>query len=200
MMHSRYACLCLAALTAAAPPVPISSPPKPSLSLYPERFYRGPPMLLTSPIDRIAMEEVPRSIKTVGRWQICSQPQLRGDCIEVEGNYPVEAGLGVKFAVLSARPVGVGIGAGVTAPGTMPGGVTLGGIASRYWPAPTYGEERVVACPDTKASNNCAHDSAEDLCRRAGYRRAEHWQLENIGGRLMLADVLCVKGAWGVTR
>jgi hypothetical protein len=75
----------------------------------------------------------------------------------------------------------------------VPGGPSLTGMASRYWPAPTYGGARVRACPDGKASLDCAHDTAEALCRRAGYRSVRYWQLQTVAGQTYLSDVLCVR-------
>ena len=184
----------LALLLAAATPLP------PALTVHSERFFHGEAQALAAASDDLHMRFPVRSLRTSGGWQVCSEPRLKGDCVELEGDYPVEAGLGMRFSIRSLRPIPPGSGAGASAPTMAPGGASLAGLTSRYWPAPTYGSERVLACPTGEPSRNCAHDTAEDLCRRAGYRQAEHFQLEDVGGRLMLSDVLCVKGAWGVTR
>lgn len=77
------------------------------------------------------------------------------------------------------------------------------GMAACFFPAPLYGNERVLACPagnDEKpgddrgsADKGCAKDTAEALCRRAGYKGAEHFALQPERGLYYLADVLCVR-------
>ncbi len=166
----------------------------PVLKLYPDRFFHGEPQVWQAETADTKSKAVPGSIKAEGRWLVCSEKQFQGNCTELEGDYPVDAGLGLHFTVRSLRALPAGDGAGRVAQGVQPGGASLTGVASRYWPAPTYGSERVLACPKGAPSPNCAHDSAEDLCRRAGYRQAKHWQLQDEGGRLYLADVLCVTG------
>jgi hypothetical protein len=95
--------------------------------------------------------------------------------------------------VRSLRQLPPGQGAGKPTAGVQPAGASVAGVASRYWPAPRYGHERILACPDGKPSFNCAHDTAEDMCRRAGYRVVRYWQLQTVDSRVYLADILCTR-------
>jgi hypothetical protein len=86
-----------------------------------------------------------------------------------------------------------GGGAALPPPGATPGGPSLSGNLSRFFAAPTYGTERVLACPDGAPGAACAKKTAEDMCRRAGYRAADHFILQRERGLYYLADVLCTK-------
>lgn len=163
------------------------------LTLFPERFYRGAARVFTGDQRQISPAITPQSLSITGRWELCSGNDFQGRCIEIDRDYPVEAGLGDGFTVRSARQLVPGQGAGKPTAGVQPGGTSVAGVASRYWPAPTYGSERILACPTGKASFNCAHDTAEDMCRRAGFRVVRYWQLQTVEGRVYLADILCTR-------
>lgn len=178
-----------AALLLAAAPVAAA----PQLTLFGERFYRGTAQAFTSETPQLSRAATPQSLKLNGRWEVCSEAGFKGRCIEIDRDYPVAAGLGGGFTVQSLRPLAAGGGAGTPVAGMIPGGTSIIGVASRYWPAPSYGSERVLACPSGKSNLNCAHDTAEDLCRRAGYRTIRYWQLQTVGTRVYLADILCTR-------
>ena len=165
----------------------------PQLTLFSERFYRGDGQSFTAAQPRLPRAVAPQSLTITGRWELCSEAAFKGRCIEIDRDYPVSAGLDSGFKVNSLRPLAPGEGAGKPAAGVTPGGTSIIGVASAYWPAPTYGSERVLACPSGKANLNCAHDTAEALCRRAGYRALRYWQLQTVGTRVYLADILCTR-------
>ena len=171
----------------------LAAAPAPQLNLFADRFYRGETQVFTADQPHLATPLKPQSLRIIGRWEICNDDDFKGRCIEIDRDYPVEAGLGEGFAVRSVRLLAPGQGAGKPTAGVQPGGSSIAGVASRYWPAPTYGSERILACPDGKASFNCAHDTAEDMCRRAGYRVVRYWQLQTVEGRAYLADILCTR-------
>jgi hypothetical protein len=141
----------------------------------------------------LATPIIPESLRISGRWEVCNDEDFKGRCIEIDRDYAVDASLGGGFTVRSLRQLLPGGGAGKPTAGVIPGGPNLSGVGSRYWAAPTYGTERVLACPSGKPSLNCAHDTAEDLCRRAGYRVVRYWQLQTIENRVYLADILCTR-------
>ncbi len=188
MMRRAALVLALLAGVAAAP-----APENPKLTLYGERFYRGESQSFTADQPRLAVPISPQSLSIVGRWELCSGKDFDGRCIEIDRDYPVEAGLGDGFTVRSLRQLVPGQGAGKPTAGVQPGGTSITGVASRYWPAPSYGRERILACPNGKPSFNCAHDTAEDMCRRAGYRVVRYWQLQTVDSRVYLADILCTR-------
>lgn len=171
----------------------LAAAPAPQLSLFAERFYRGAAQVFTADQPRLATPLKPQSLKISGRWEVCSDDDFEGRCIEIDRDYPVEAGLGEGFSVRSLRQLVPGQGAGKPTDGVQPGGTSIAGVASRYWPAPTYGTERILACPSGKANFNCAHDTAEDMCRRAGFRVVRYWQLQTAAGQVYLADILCTR-------
>ncbi len=179
------------ALGAAADPAPQSLTP--TLTVFAEHFYRGKAIAFGQDEGDIRLEFPPGSVKAQGRWLVCSEPRFKGRCIELENDYPVEASLGLNFRVRSLRGVQLGAGAGRPAPGMVPGGPSLAGSSARFFASPNYGSERALACPDGAASMSCAKRTAEDLCRRAGYRAAEHFTLQSERGLYYLADVLCTK-------
>jgi hypothetical protein len=135
----------------------------------------------------------PRSLRTDGRWRVCSEPRFKGRCIEIDGAFPVETGLGIDFNIRSLQAIAAGTGAGHPAPDVAPGGASLAGLASRFFPAPVFGRERVLACPDGAPATGCARETAANLCRRAGYREARHFVLQAERGLYYLADVLCIR-------
>lgn len=180
----------VAAMQAAAAPAADAAP---QISFFGDRFYRGQVQHFTADQPRIDPAIVPQSVRIIGRWEVCSEADFDGKCLEIDRDYPVAAGLDGGFRLQSLRRLAAGAGAGTPVAGVLPGGDNLTGIESRYWTAPTYGNERVLACPDGKANLNCAHDTAENLCRRAGYRQVRYWQLQTIAGKAYLADILCVR-------
>ncbi len=178
----------LAALLLAA-----AAPQDATLMLFAEHFYRGKSVSFAADEGDIRPGFAPASIKASGRWLVCSEPRFKGRCVELDKDYPVEAALGISFNIRSLRALQPGAGAALPPPGTTPGGPSLAGNLSRFFAAPTYGSERTLACPDGAPGMACAKKTAEDLCRRAGYRAAEHFILQSERGLYYLADVLCTK-------
>ncbi len=180
-------------LAAAAPQAAAATPPAASLTLFAEHFYRGKSTSYSVDEGDIRLGFPPASVKISGRWLVCSEPRFKGRCVELDKDYPVEAALGLNFNIRSLRVLQPGTGAALPPPGTTPGGPSLAGSLSRFFAAPSYGSERTLACPDGAPGMACAKKTAEDLCRRAGYRAAEHFILQSERGLYYLADVLCTK-------
>lgn len=162
-----------------------------SLALFAEPFYRGNTARYSEDQGDIRLDFRPRSVKAKGRWLACSEPRFKGRCVELESNYPVDAALGMSFNIRSLRELTAGGGAALPPPGMAPGGQSLTGANARFYPAPAYGSERALACPNGAPDIKCAKRTAEDLCRRASYRKAEHFALQGERGLYYLADVLC---------
>ena len=183
----KLAALLLAAATVAA------TPTGGSLTLYAEPFYRGNTASFVDDQGDIRLDFRPGSVKAKGRWLACSEPRFKGRCIELENDYPVNAALGINFNIRSLRGLNGGGGAALPPPGMVPGGPSLAGTNARFYPAPTYGSERALACPNGAPDAKCAKRTAEELCRRASYRAATHFTLQSERGLYYLADVLCTK-------
>lgn len=182
----------LVAVPAAAEQKPVGAT-APQLSIFGDRFYRGDTKVFAADEGDIRLGFAPRSIKAVGRWLVCSEVRFGGRCMEINRDYPVDAGLGMEFNIRSLRLLAEGSGAGRPAPNVAPDGASMTGMAAKFFPAPHYGVERALACVNGDPDMKCAADTATDLCRRAGYRSAEHFGLQAERGLYYLADVLCVR-------
>ena len=189
MTRALSALLLLALLGAAVPG------DRGTLTFFAERFYRGANKAFVDDQGDIRLGFAPRSIRAEGRWLVCSDTGFRGRCVELDSDYPVDAGIGISFNIRSLKGLAAGSGAGHPAPGVMPGGPSLIGAAAQFFAKPTYGKERALACPGGGGSMDCARETAADLCRRAGYREVRHFSLQTERGLNYLADVLCVKGS-----
>lgn len=131
-----------------------------------------------------------RSVKAEGVWRICSDTNLRGNCIFANSSYPdSQRDLGLRMNVRSVEARSNG-GGGSNWSGPV-GGQTLRGTASQYWPAPEISRRRVESCPNGNGSANCAAATAERFCAYAGWRTARNHTQLTVNGRIMLADVLC---------
>ncbi|WP_188763405.1 hypothetical protein [Sandarakinorhabdus glacialis] len=189
-------CWLLAAVVVAGPgaaPPPVGPTATPQLSIFGDRFYRGDAKVFTADEGDIRLGYAPRSVKAVGRWLVCSEVRFGGRCMEINRDYPVDAGLGMAFNIRSLRLLADGSGAGRPAPNVAPDGPSMGGMSAKFFPAPHYGAERALACVNGDPDMKCAAETATDLCKRAGYRSAEHFALQAERGLYYLADVLCVR-------
>ena len=164
-----------------------------ALTLFSDRFFRGETLVYAQDEGDIRPAFAPRSVRSVGRWLVCSEPRFRGRCVEIAKDYPIDTGLGINFNIRSLRALATGTGAGRPPPDVPPDGASMTGMSSRFFPAPAFGRERALACPDGAPEMRCARETAQDLCRRAGYREARHFVLQAERGLYYLADVLCVR-------
>lgn len=180
--------LLLAVVQPAARP---ASPP--TLTLFAQPFYRGNSVTYTMDEGDVRPGFGPHSVKAVGRWLVCSEPRFKGRCIELAADYPVDAALGLNFNIRSVRGLQAGSGAAMPPPGVAPGGPSLAGTNARFFAAPRFDGERALACPTGAPEVRCAKRTAEDLCRRAGYRNATNFILESERGLYYLADLLCTR-------
>lgn len=167
--------------------------PPPALTFFSDRFYRGQAKVYTLDEGDIRTAFEPRSVRSQGRWLVCSEPRFKGRCVEIDRDFPIDTGMGLNFNIRSLRPMAEGTGAARPPPDVPPGGASLAGVSSRFFPAPAFGTERTLACPSGAPSKSCAKATAEDVCRRAGYREAQHFVLQSVRGLYYLADLLCVR-------
>lgn len=181
------AVLMLAAATVAPPK------PPPTLTLFAQPFFRGNSVTYAMDEGDVRPGFTPHSVKAGCRWLVCSEPRFKGRCIELAADYPVDAALGLNFNIRSVRGLQPGSGAAMPPPGVAPEGPSLAGSSARFFAAPRFGGERALACPNGAPEVRCARRTAEDLCRRAGYRKATNFILESERGLYYLADLLCTR-------
>lgn len=82
---------------------------------------------------------------------------------------------------------------GDAVPGGEPGdNPSLRGMAARFFPRPAVSGFRVpaAACATQSVTGACT-SSAQQFCRKMGWRTAARQAMETVRGEAYLADVLC---------
>ena len=54
----------------------------------------------------------------------------------------------------------------------------------------------MLACARGAATANCAAQTADNWCRSIGWNGSAREHMETVGGRVYLADVLCVRSGY----
>lgn len=120
-----------------------------------------------------------------GRWELCAQPNFKGRCVTTDSSLPNLAKVGLDKGVRSVRPAdGARPVRGQTGP-------SLRGMASEYFPAPRGQGGRVLACPTGGVAAACVTRQAASYCAALGYPKQRSVDIEMIGGKSYLADLLC---------
>ncbi len=149
--------------------------------VYVDPDFRGRSLQIYEPVrdmSRLRFNDKISSIRLSGRWEICSDPDFRGRCRVLNNSDRRLSEIRMNDNISSMRPL------------YNRGGSRFGGWAGRshflagtdvvFYPAPTGRRgNRVLS----------RRVSANDYCRRQGYRRAVY---SNHSGRY-LTDVLCRK-------
>lgn len=135
----------------------------------------------------------PRSVRMGGgsSWEVCDQRNFRGRCRVLSGssaNLMSQMGLGGVASVRRANVSGPGPGPG---PGPGGGGQSLKGMAAEFFPAPQAHGRRIEACNQEGGAAACITRESDNFCRSMGYVRSRNGAAETVGGRIVLADVLC---------
>lgn len=153
------------------------------MTLYSERNFRGATYTVTGPRAFIRIPWQVRSVRVQPgqNWELCRDVEYRG-CIWVEQSMS-----NLRTTVGSARPGGGPLPA---PPIGGPVGQSLRGMSSEYFVAPTWGAGRIEVRPSTAAE---AGRRADEFCRSRGWRGAAFQQLQTVGRRVYLTDVLCVR-------
>ena len=154
-------------------------------SMYSQGHFKGARTSLAGPMQ-FAQPLVVRSISVPPgtAWDLCSGKTYTG-CREYK-----ETDAAMIMTVRSARPVAAilpaspEVRAGVARPGQ-----SLRGVASEYFVAPGEGDSRIEVQPGTAEAMS---QRANIFCRARGWRSSAHGRLQTVGGRVYLADVLCV--------
>ena len=178
----------MAALAALAALLPVQAYAQATgeITLYSKGHFKGARKVVAGPRQYI---EPPFVVKSVTippgtEWELCSGNTYSG-CRQLSQSVPA-----MVMTVRSARPVASvlpSVGAAPAA-GTFRG-QSLRGIASEYFVAPEQGGNRVEVVPGTAEAMT---RRAGEFCRSRGWRTSVHERLQTVGGRIYLADVLCV--------
>lgn len=169
-------------------------------TIYRDRNFNGPAVAVAQPQPNLALRFRVQSIRVAsGTWELCPQPNFRGNCLSVsQSSNNLARDYGWGGTLQSMRPMqddGWGGGSGGNGGGTSE---TLRGMASQYWPAPRVNSngtrgQRVQACPRGSGTASCAQENANQFCARQGWTRSAYQRMETERGRIYLADVLCVR-------
>jgi len=169
-------------------------PGSPEATIYRDPNFQGPAVALSRPDRDVRLAWPVRSIKvTRGAWQLCSQPDYRGECITLTQNRTVLSGFGRGNVLRSIRPLGSDPGPGPGGPGAGNPGQSLRGMAAEFYPRPMNGRERVPACARGTANASCAARTADEFCRGQGWTASAREAMETDNRRAYLADVLCTR-------
>lgn len=161
-----------------------------TLTFFERQNFGGAAVTYRSSENNIRVPFNVRSVKAEGVWRICSDTNFRGNCIFANSNYAdSQRDLGLRTNVRSVEARSQG-GGGGNWNGPV-GGQTLRGTAAQFWAAPEIGRRRVEACAYGNGSANCAAATAARFCSYAGWRVAKNHLMLTVGGRVVLADVLC---------
>ena len=161
-------------------------------TIYRDRNFMGPAMFIDRTNPNLGLAWPVNSIRVAaGAWELCPQPNFRGNCLIVGQNTPdLRRAYNWSGPLQSMRPVNNG----GPNPGPGPGGPnqqSLRGMASEFFPAPRSGNARVLACTRGSATAACAAESADRFCSSVGWVGALHQTMQTERNRIYLADVLC---------
>ena len=173
----------------------------PNAQLFSAPNFMGRSLTITRETPVVQATWQPRSIRMGGgsSWEVCEQRHFMGRCTVVTGSSTnLNSQLGIT-RIGSIRPAHGGPanpGPGpipLPTPTPTPGanGQSLRGMAAEFFPAPQARGRRIDACNSQGGSAACVAREADTFCKSIGYVRAKNSAAETVGGRVMLADVLC---------
>src|SRR5688500_6159608 len=176
-----------AAAMALALPTPALTQASGEVVLHGKGHFKGPRRVIAGPRQHIEPPFVMRSvtIPSGAVWEFCSGNTFSG-CRQFSQSVPATV-----MTVRSARPVAAVLPSTAT---TLPTGATvrcqsLRGMSSEYSVTPETGGIRVEVQPNTAEAMT---SRAGEFCRSRGWRSSAYERLQTVGGRVYLADVLCV--------
>ena len=164
-------------------------------TIYRDAGYNGPAVTATraEPNMRLAWRVKAVRVRS-GQWELCSEPNYRGECWTIDRDNPMFGPVFRGHVVQSMRPIGaaggggIGGGSGSQEQGRNP---SLRGMAAQFYPAPAQDGYRVLACARSMPNASCAARSADDFCQAMGWRGSAREAMETVRRQVYLADVLC---------
>ena len=176
--------IAVAAAVAALGAIPANAQEAGEARLYARGNFAGPAIPVAGPQQGIG----PLTVKSVqipagSIWELCSGSTFTG-CKSFS-----ESDRSMVMTVRSVRPVPPAIPEAATVTfqaGVQGSGASLRGLASEYFVVPDVGGTRV------DAPSGESRRAATEFCRSKGWRASAHERVQTVGGRPLLADVLCV--------
>ncbi|WP_194954854.1 beta/gamma crystallin-related protein [Sphingopyxis solisilvae] len=166
----------------------------PEATIYRDAAYRGPAVFIGEEKPDLGLAWPVNSIRVAsGRWELCEKTRFRGNCRTVERDTPMLNNVLRGITIQSIRPVGTGGGWNPNPPANDQ--VARGNFAE-FHTQPATGNFRVPACATGSATAACAARTADNWCRSIGWNGSAREHMETIGGRVYLADVLCVRSGY----
>lgn len=166
----------------------------PEATIYRDAAYRGPAVFVGEEKPDLGLAWPVNSIRVAsGRWELCERTRFRGNCRTVERDTPMLNNVLRGITIQSIRPVGTGGGWNPNPPANDQ--VARGNFAE-FHTQPATGNFRVPACTSGSATAACAARTADNWCRSIGWNGSAREHMETIGGRVYLADVLCVRSGY----
>ena len=159
------------------------------LVLFSKGHFKGVSRSLDGPSQYMEVFKV-RSVQIPAgeAWELCTGNKFSG-CRRLSASDPTMA-----MTIRSVRPAGQAALAAATAAAVAAGvpvagvaAVSLRGAASEYFVAPSEAGGRIELPVGGDAAGR-----ADGFCRSRGWRSAAHEDVQSVGGRTFLADVLCV--------
>jgi hypothetical protein len=165
-------------------------------TVYRDPGFNGPAVTATRAQPNMGLGWRVKAVRVrSGRWELCSEPNYRGECWMIDRDNAMFGPVFRGHPVQSMRPIGGGNGGGGGSgwgggnePGRNP---SLRGMAAQFYPAPAQNGYRVPACTTGNPTANCAARSADQFCQSMGWRSAARQAMETVRREVYLADVLC---------
>lgn len=182
----------LATSNAQAPGDKMYRPPE--ATIYRDAGYRGPAVFIGEAKPNLGLAWPVNSVRvTNGRWELCERTRYRGTCRTVDRDTPMLNNILRGLTIQSIRPVGTGGGWNPAPPANDQ---SVRGNFAEFHTQPSTGNYRVLACTSGSASSSCAARAADTWCRSIGWNGSAREHMETVGGRVYLADVLCVRSGY----
>lgn len=162
-------------------------------TVYRDAGYNGPAVTATRAQPNMGLAWRVKAVRVrSGQWELCSEPNYRGECWTIDRDNPMFGPAFRGHTVQSMRPIGGSGGSGGSSGGNEPGrNPSLRGMAAQFYPAPAQNGYRVPACTTGNPTNNCAARSADQFCQAMGWRASARQAMETVRRNVYLADVLC---------
>ena len=169
-------------------------------TIYRDVAFNGPAVAVIQANPNLGLAWPVNSVRVrSGRWQLCEQPNYRGDCRTIDSDTRMLGSLLRGIQIQSMRPVGQGGGGGGGGGGPVPPSTpdrSLRGNFAEFHTAPQANGSRILSCRNGNSTANCAARTADAYCVSIGWNGAAVQNQETVGRNVYLADVLCVRSGF----